>query len=156
MLTEHEFKLKMFVSVSWSYVKWFISIVKYIIPLVDLSVVNFWIIDLSYKMNLKKSRFLRHNLGFLFLSLNFLSLKLNIYVFEFFKAHLCSTFSLHAPFTTFFSLRFRRLFFSLNIYIILHLSTICVWLPNNAVFLSFIIIFPCYCHTSFINCFPVV
>ena len=48
MFIKHEFTLEMFVAVCWSYGKWYISIVRSTVPLVDHSVVKVLILALLY------------------------------------------------------------------------------------------------------------
>ena len=52
MYTKHEFKLKMFVAVCWSYSKWCILIVGTTVPLVEYTVLKAFILALPYKSTL--------------------------------------------------------------------------------------------------------
>ena len=51
MFIKHEFKLEMFVAVSWSYGKWWILIIKSTVPLVNHFMIKVWILALLYKSN---------------------------------------------------------------------------------------------------------
>ena len=50
MFTKYEFKLKMFVAICCSYVKWCVSIVRSSVPLGEHSIVKVWILALLYKL----------------------------------------------------------------------------------------------------------
>ena len=49
MVTKHELKLEIFVPVCWSYCKWFMSLVKSTVIMVDHSVVKGLDFSLPYK-----------------------------------------------------------------------------------------------------------